>query len=89
MLTASGESPIHELQHLHWNYLLVKILAFEPTTNRKLFSHTSNALVFESDDNGIWPPDLCRTTSPTLKSVFIECFSISKSREFRLDCIEF
>jgi hypothetical protein len=53
MLTASGEPPIHELQHLHWNYLLVKILAFEPTTNRKFFSNTSDAFIFESDDNGI------------------------------------
>jgi len=52
-LTASDEPPIHELQHLHWNCLLVKILAFEPTTNRKFFSNTIDALIFESDDNGI------------------------------------
>jgi len=52
-ITASGEPPIHELQHLHWNYLLVKILAFEPTTNCKFFSNASDALMFESDDSGI------------------------------------
>jgi hypothetical protein len=53
MLTASGEPPIHELQHLHWNYLLMKTLAFEPTTNRKFIGNTSDALIFKSDDNGI------------------------------------
>jgi hypothetical protein len=53
VLTASGEPPIHELQHLHWNCLLVKILAFESTTNRKFFGNTSDGLIFESDDNGI------------------------------------
>jgi hypothetical protein len=53
VLTASGEPPIHERQHLRWNYLLVKILAFEPTTNRESFGNTSDALIFESDDNGI------------------------------------
>jgi hypothetical protein len=52
-LTAGGEPPIHELQHLHWNCLLVKILAFEPTTNRKFLRTTIDALIFESDDNGI------------------------------------
>jgi hypothetical protein len=52
-LAASGEPPIHELQHLHWNFLLVKILAFEPATNRKFLSNTIGALIFESDDNGI------------------------------------
>jgi hypothetical protein len=52
-LTASGEPPIHEFQHFHWNDLLVKILSFEPTTNRKFLSNTSDALIFESDDNGI------------------------------------
>jgi hypothetical protein len=31
----------------------VKILAFEPTTNRKFFSDTIDALIFKSDDNGI------------------------------------
>jgi len=52
-LAASGEPPIHELQHLHWNFLLlVKILAFEPATNRKFFANTIDALIFESDDNG-------------------------------------
>jgi hypothetical protein len=49
----SAELPIHEHQYLHWNYFLVKILAFEPTTNRKFFSNTSDALILESDDNGI------------------------------------
>jgi hypothetical protein len=52
-LAASGEPPIHELQHLHWNFLLVKILAFEPATNRKFFGNTIDALIFESDDNGV------------------------------------
>jgi hypothetical protein len=52
-LTASGEPPIHELKHLHWNYLLVKSLAFEPTTNRKFFSNAIEAVIFESDDSGI------------------------------------
>jgi hypothetical protein len=51
-LAASGEPPIHELQHLHWNLLLAKILAFEPATNRKSFTNTIDALIFESDDNG-------------------------------------
>jgi hypothetical protein len=45
-LTAGGEPPIHELQHLHWNCLLVKILAFEPTTNRKFLRTTIDALIF-------------------------------------------
>jgi hypothetical protein len=31
----------------------VKILAFEPTTNRKFFRTTIDALIFESDDSGI------------------------------------
>jgi hypothetical protein len=53
MLAASDEPPIHELQHFHWNYLLVKILVFEPTTNRKFFSNSSDALIFEFDDGGI------------------------------------
>jgi hypothetical protein len=53
MLTASGEPSIHELQHLHWNCLLAKSLAFEPTTNCKFFGNTSDALIFEFDDNGI------------------------------------
>jgi hypothetical protein len=52
-LAASGEPPIHELQHLHWNCLLVKILAFEPATNRKFFGNTIDGFIFESDDNGI------------------------------------
>jgi hypothetical protein len=51
-LAASGEPPIHELQHLHWNLLLVKIRAFEPATNRKFFGNTIDALIFEPDDNG-------------------------------------
>jgi len=29
------------------------MLAFEPTTNRKFLSNTIDALIFESDDNGI------------------------------------
>jgi hypothetical protein len=52
-LTASGKPPIHELQHLHRDGLLVKILAFEPTANRKCFSNSIDALIFEFDDNGI------------------------------------
>jgi hypothetical protein len=52
-LTAGGEPPIHELQHLHWDGLLVKILAFEPTANCKCFSNSIDALIFEFDDNGI------------------------------------
>ena len=47
------ELPIHEHQHLHRNYLLVKILAFEPTTKRKLFRSTGDALIFQSHDNDI------------------------------------
>src|SRR6202158_2278499 len=71
-LTASDEPPIHELQHLHRNCFLVKILAFEPTANRNFFCNTGDALIFESDKVISLPPDLCRTTSPVLKSVFIE-----------------
>jgi hypothetical protein len=49
----SAELPIHEHQHLHWNCLVVKILAFEPTTKRKSFSSTGDALIFQSDDSDI------------------------------------
>ena len=52
-LTASGEPPIHELQHIHWDCLPVKILAFEPTTNRQFLGNTSDALIFESNDDDI------------------------------------
>jgi hypothetical protein len=49
----SVELPIDEHQHLHWNCLLVKSLAFEPTTQRKFFGSTGDALIFQSDDNDI------------------------------------
>jgi hypothetical protein len=72
MLTARDEPPIDELQHLHWNCFLVKTLAFESTANRNFFSNTGDALIFQPDVVISLPPDLCRTTSPGLKSVFIE-----------------
>jgi hypothetical protein len=53
-LTASDEPPIHELQHLHWNCFLVKILAFKPTAKRNFFGNTGDALIFESDDSDIF-----------------------------------
>ena len=54
MLTASDEPSIHELQHVHWNCLLVKILAFEPATKSNFLSTTGYALIFESDDSDIF-----------------------------------
>jgi hypothetical protein len=53
-LTASDEPPIHELQHLYWNCFLVKILAFETTAKRNLFSNTGGAFIFESDNSDIF-----------------------------------
>ena len=67
LLTASGEPPIHELQHLHWNSLLVKILAFEPTTNRKFFINTIDALIFKSDDDGTLAARLVPNKVPDFK----------------------
>lgn len=54
MLTAGDEPSIHELQHVHWNCLLVKILAFEPATKSNFPSNTVHPLIFESDDSEIF-----------------------------------
>jgi hypothetical protein len=53
-LTASDEPPIHELQHLHWNRFLVKILAFESTANRNFFNNTGDGLIFDFEDSDIF-----------------------------------
>jgi hypothetical protein len=66
-LTASDEPPIHELQHLHWNCFLVKILAFEPTANRNSFSNTGDALIFESDDSDIFAARFVPNNIPSFK----------------------
>jgi hypothetical protein len=68
ILTASDEPPIHELQHLHWNCFLEKILACEPTTNRKFIGNTSDALIFKSDDNGILAARLVPNNISDLKT---------------------
>jgi hypothetical protein len=49
----SAELPIYEHQHLHWNCLLVKTLAFEPPTRRKFLGSTSDAVIFQFDDNEV------------------------------------
>jgi hypothetical protein len=49
----SAELPIYEHQHLHWNCLLVKTLAFEPTTRRKFLGSASDAVIFQFDDDDI------------------------------------
>jgi hypothetical protein len=53
MLTASDEPSIHELQHVNWNCLLVKILAFEPAAKGDFLGNTGHALHFESDNSDI------------------------------------
>jgi len=58
MLTASNEPSTHELQHLNWNCLLVKILAFEPAAKGNFLGNTGHALVFESDNSDIPPTRL-------------------------------
>src|ERR1700675_4050506 len=80
MLTASDEPPIHELQHLHWNCFLVKTRAFESTANRNFFSNPGDGLSSNPNVVGFFPPDLSPTTSPGLKSMFIE--SLWEGRPF-------
>jgi len=53
MLTASDEPSIHELQHVNWNRLLVKTLAFEPATKGDLLGNTGHALHFDSDNSDV------------------------------------
>jgi hypothetical protein len=53
LLTASNEPSTHELQHLNWNCLLAKILAFEPATKSDFLGNTGHAVVFDSDNSDI------------------------------------
>jgi hypothetical protein len=50
----SAKLPIHKHEHLHWNCLLVKTLAFEPTTRRKFLRSTGDAVIFQFDDNEVF-----------------------------------
>jgi hypothetical protein len=66
-LTASDEPAIHELQHLHWNCFLVKILALEPTAKRNFFGNAGDARIFDSNDSDIFAARFVPNNIPDLK----------------------